>query len=130
LDKKSFERLVQAVIVPRSVPGPARSRSRGDHDTRADRHRMQQPGDLDHQPAHPNDAPANHDAVEFADLLGERLDGADRRRTIRAKMVTPRAPILTLYLPGPLIIASSLGAGGLARPERRGESTESVTANT
>jgi hypothetical protein len=45
-------------------------------------------------------------------------------------MVTPVVPILTLYLPGPLIIASSLGTGGLARPERRGESTESLTAET
>jgi hypothetical protein len=116
-------------MVPRSVPRPLDL----DHGPRADRHRMQRPGDLDHQPAHADDAPVapvDRDAVEFADLLGKRLHGADRRHTIRATMVTQAVPILTLYLPGPLIIASSLGAGGLARPERRGESTESVTANT
>jgi hypothetical protein len=71
-----------------------------------------------------------HLAAEFADLLSERLHGANRRRVVRATMVTPVMPILTLYLPGPLIIASSLGTGGLARPERRGESTESLTAET
>ena len=80
------------------------------NDTRADRHRVQRPCDLDHQPAYADDAAVEDDTVEFADLLGESLHERTRRRTIRATMVTPGAAILTLYLPGPLIIASSLGA--------------------
>jgi hypothetical protein len=92
--------------------------------TRADRH-------LDHRArARRRSANRSRWPVEFADLLGERLHGANRRRAIRATMVTPMVAILTLYLPGPLIIASCLEQGGLARPERRGESTESVTAET
>jgi hypothetical protein len=35
-----------------------------------------------------DDAAVDHDAVEFADLLGEGLHAANRRRTIRATMVT------------------------------------------
>lgn len=60
--------------------------------------------------AYADDAAVDDDTVEFADLLGESLHAANRRRTIRATMVTPGAAILTLYLPGPLIIASSLAA--------------------
>jgi hypothetical protein len=88
---------------------------------------VQRPCDLDHQPAYAADAAVDHDAVEFADLLGEGLLAANLRRATR---VTPGVAILTVYLPGPLIIASSWEQGGLARPERRGESAESVIAGT
>src|SRR4029079_8354404 len=44
-----------------------------DHDAGADRHRMHRPRDLDHQPANADHAAIDIDAVEVADLLGERL---------------------------------------------------------
>ena len=34
---------------------------------------MDRPGDLDHQPAHADDAAVDLDAVEFGDLLGQRF---------------------------------------------------------
>src|SRR6202034_240091 len=77
-----------------------------DHDASTDRHRMQRSRDFDHQAAHADNTPVDGDPVELVDLFGERL----HRRPARAvAMVTSLLPVLTLYLPGPLIIASSLG---------------------
>src|SRR6202044_2645873 len=42
-----------------------------DHDTGADRHRMNRAGDLHHQAPHANHAAINIDAIDIADLLGE-----------------------------------------------------------
>ena len=61
-------------------------------------------------------AAGQHDAVEFTDLLRQRLHRTNWLR-VRATMVTPVVSILTLYLPGALIIASSLGARR-SRPAR------------
>ncbi len=44
-----------------------------DHDAGADRHRMDGPGDLDHQPAHAHNTAIYIDAVDVADLFRERL---------------------------------------------------------
>jgi hypothetical protein len=45
-------------------------------------------------------------------------------------MVTTKFRVLTVYLPGPLIIASSLGIQRFAKPDWKGESLESVSAET
>ena len=44
-----------------------------DHHPRADRHGVDGPGDLDHQPAHADDPAINVDGIDVGDLLGERL---------------------------------------------------------
>ena len=44
-----------------------------DHDPRADRHGMDRPRDLDHQPAHADHTAIDLDAVDIADLLRQRL---------------------------------------------------------
>ena len=44
-----------------------------DHDAGADRHRVNGSGDLHHQAAHADDAAIYVDAVDVADLFGERL---------------------------------------------------------
>ena len=98
-----------------------------DDHPRADRHGMQRSCDFHHQPAHANDAAVDLDAVQFVDLFGQRLHGAPARRL---QMVTTKFRVLTLYLPGPLIIASSLGIQRLAKPDWKGESLESVSAET
>jgi hypothetical protein len=85
---------------------------------------MERSGYFNHQPAHANNAAIDFDAVEFVNLFGQRFHGA---ATAKPQMVTSNLPALTLYLPGPLIIASSLGIRRLAKPDRRGESSESVS---
>jgi hypothetical protein len=67
---------------------------------------VQRAGNLHHQPAHADDAAIDLDTVEFVNLLGERLHGANG---LCVRLVTPNAPVLTLYLPAPLIIALVLG---------------------
>ena len=44
-----------------------------DHDARADRHRVDRTRDLHHQAANADDAAINIDAVDVADLFGQRL---------------------------------------------------------
>ena len=44
---------------------------------------MDRPGDLDHQPAHADDAAVDLDAVEFVDLFGQRFHDA-RPLAVRA----------------------------------------------
>ncbi|MGY3363715.1 hypothetical protein ACVWZL_000840 [Bradyrhizobium sp. GM2.4] len=44
-----------------------------DHEPRADRHRMDRTGDLDHQAAHADHTAINIDAVNVADLFGKSL---------------------------------------------------------
>ena len=80
-----------------------------DHHPGADRHGVQRAGNLDHQAANADHAAIDFDAVELVDLFGQRLHG--RPRDLKtAIMVTRKAAVLTVYLPGPLIIQlSSLG---------------------
>src|ERR1700733_11855066 len=70
-------------------------------------------GNLDHQTAHADDAAINLDAVEFVNLFGERLHGATG---FCVRSVTCNAPVLTLCLPAPLIIALVLGKERFAKP--------------
>ncbi|MDE1972809.1 MAG: hypothetical protein KGI48_06485, partial [Hyphomicrobiales bacterium] len=65
------------------------------------------------------------DTVEFVDLFGQRFHGATAAADWKA-LVTA-APILTLYLPGTLIIASSLGIRGLAWPQGGASLTSRLT---
>jgi hypothetical protein len=76
------------------------------------------PATSNHQPAHADNAAVDLDAVKFVDLFGQRLHGAPAGKL---QMVTFKLRVLTLYLPGPLIIASSLGdtAARQARLEGR-----------
>jgi hypothetical protein len=99
-----------------------------DDDACANRHGIERTGHLDHKAAHPDHAAIDIDTVEFVDLLGQRFHGV--AAAAQDALVTSATPILTLYLPGPLIIASSLGIRRLARPSRRGEFQESVSAET
>jgi hypothetical protein len=46
-----------------------------DHHPRAHRHGVDRSRDLNHQPAHADDAAVNLDPVQFLDLLGERFHG-------------------------------------------------------
>ena len=55
----------------------------------------------------PDDAAVDLDTVEFVNLLGQRLHGANG---LCVGLVTRNAPVLTLYLPAPLIIALVLGS--------------------
>jgi hypothetical protein len=80
---------------------------RFDHHPRTDRHGVQWAGDFHHQPAHADNAAVDLDTVEFVNLLGQRLHGANG---LCVRLVTRNAPVLTLYLPAPLIIALVLGS--------------------
>ncbi len=71
-----------------------------DHDPRADRHRVDRSGDLDHQAAHAHNAAINVDGIEVGDLLGERLHCEN------LKFPRIAAAPLTPCLPASLIIAS------------------------
>jgi hypothetical protein len=71
-----------------------------DHDPRADRHRMDGPRDLDHQPAHTHHPAIYIDAVDVADLFRERL----HCENLKFRRISPRS--LTSCLPASLIIAS------------------------
>src|ERR1700733_11745113 len=98
---------------------------------------MQRARNLDHQAAHADHAAINLDTVEFIELLGKRLHRQppvicrSRRRRGRKRMVTSPPTFLIACLPGTLIIAvSSKSRGRLTHPGRRGESFESVSAET
>ena len=56
--------------------------------------------------------------VKFVDLFGQRLIAPYRR----LQMVTPKLRVLTVYLPGPLIITSSWEYGSSSSPLGRGAS--------
>src|ERR1019366_7392908 len=90
-----------------------------DHDAGADRHRVNRPCDLDHQAAHADHAAINVDAVDVADLLGERLHCENLK--------FPRfvAAPLTWCLPASLIITSLSLVTESARPSERRSSRES-----
>ncbi len=90
-----------------------------DHDAGADRHRMNGAGDLDHQAAHADHAAINIDAVDIADLLGERLHCENLK--------FPRfwGRPLTSCLPASLIIASLSLVTESARPSEGRSSRES-----
>jgi hypothetical protein len=79
---------------------------RFDHHAGADRHCVQRAGNFHHQAADADDAPINLNAVEFVNLFGQRLHGATGNSV---RSVTCNAPVLTLCLPAPLIIALVLG---------------------
>jgi hypothetical protein len=81
-----------------------------DHDAGADRHRVNGPGDLDHQSAHPDDTAIYVDAVDVVELLGERLHCEN------LKFSSFSAGRLTSCLPASLIIASLSLATESARP--------------
>jgi hypothetical protein len=69
--------------------------------------------DFDHQAAHADHPAVYLNTVEFVNLFGQRLHGAI---AVCVRLVTSGAPVLTLYLPAPLIIALVLGKGRLVKP--------------
>src|SRR5262249_10553901 len=104
-----------------------------DHDARADAHGVDRAGDLHHQPAHADDAAIDVDAVEVADLLGQRLQGlafmlrpssqnlASQNldcETLKFRRVWPDR--LTSCLPASLIITSLSLVTECARPPEEG----------
>src|SRR5579872_3884306 len=70
---------------------------------------MQGPGDFHHQTAHADHTAIDFDAVEFVNLLGQRLH---RGTAFMPQPAVPPFRVLTVYLPAALIIAWSLGTEG------------------
>ncbi len=118
-----------------------------DVEPRADRHGLDRPGHLDHQPAHADDAAVDFDAVDIGNLFGEGFHGArsgacrfaagtpltvpgahtagekTRKGRKLALRLTGRGRTLTWCLPASLIIGSSskgLRPTRIARPGRKG----------
>jgi hypothetical protein len=90
-----------------------------DHDARADRHRVNRTCDLDHQAAHADHAAIDIDAVDIADLLGQRLHCESLKFPRFAGLP------LTSCLPASLIITSLSLMTESARPSERRSSRES-----
>ena len=81
-----------------------------DHDTGADRHRVNRPGDLDHQAADADHAAINVDAVDVGDLFGQGF----HCENLKFSRIWSRP--LTWCLPASLIIASLSLVTESARP--------------
>ena len=60
-----------------------------DGQTRADRHGVDRPGDLDHQPAHADHAAIDLDAVDIDDLFGEGFHALQSRKISVERTVNP-----------------------------------------